>query len=46
MTRALQGTWQASAATVYRNWLQYLVSKRANTPRAFDDGSSCARMNS
>ena len=32
VTRALQGTWQASATTVYRNWLQYLVSKRANTP--------------
>jgi homoserine O-succinyltransferase len=30
VTRALQGTWQASAATVYRNWLQYLVSKRTN----------------
>ena len=32
VTRVLQGTWQASAATVYRNWLQYLVSKRANAP--------------
>ena len=32
VTRALQGTWQASAATVYHNWLQYLVSKKANTP--------------
>jgi homoserine O-succinyltransferase len=27
---ALQGTWQPAAATVYRNWLQYLRSKRAN----------------
>lgn len=32
VTRALQGTWQASAATVYRNWLQYLASKRAHAP--------------
>src|SRR5271156_275413 len=32
VTRALQGTWQTSAAAVYRNWLQYLVSKRANPP--------------
>lgn len=32
VTRELQGTWQAAAATVYRNWLRYLVSKRANAP--------------
>ena len=30
VTRALQGSWQPAAATVYRNWLQYLLSKRAN----------------
>jgi homoserine O-succinyltransferase len=27
---ALQQTWRASAATVYRNWLQYLMSKKAD----------------
>jgi homoserine O-succinyltransferase len=27
---AVRGTWQASAATVYRNWLQYLMSKKAD----------------
>ena len=32
VARVLQGSWQASAAAVYRNWLQYLVSKRANAP--------------
>ncbi len=26
---ALQETWQASAASVYRKWLQYLVSRKA-----------------
>jgi homoserine O-succinyltransferase len=27
---AVRSTWQASAATVYRNWLQYLTSKKAD----------------
>jgi homoserine O-succinyltransferase/O-acetyltransferase len=27
---ALEGTWQPAAAGVYRNWLQYLLSQRAN----------------
>jgi homoserine O-succinyltransferase/O-acetyltransferase len=27
---AVRSTWQASAATVYRNWLQYLMSKKAD----------------
>jgi homoserine O-succinyltransferase/O-acetyltransferase len=27
---AVRSTWQASAATVYRNWLQYLISKKAD----------------
>jgi homoserine O-succinyltransferase len=27
----VRGTWQASAATVYRNWLQYLISKKADS---------------
>ncbi len=27
---AVRSTWRASAATVYRNWLQYLMSKKAN----------------
>jgi homoserine O-succinyltransferase len=29
---AVRGTWQPSATTVYRNWLQYLISKRADAP--------------
>jgi homoserine O-succinyltransferase/O-acetyltransferase len=29
---AVQGTWHAPAASVYRNWLRYLLSKRADTP--------------
>jgi homoserine O-succinyltransferase len=29
ITGALRQTWRASAATVYRNWLQYLMSKKA-----------------
>jgi homoserine O-succinyltransferase/O-acetyltransferase len=28
-TSGLQETWQASAASVYRKWLQYLVSRKA-----------------
>lgn len=27
---AVRSTWQAAAATVYRNWLQYLMSKKAD----------------
>jgi homoserine O-succinyltransferase len=27
---AVRGTWQSMAATVYRNWLQYLMSKKAD----------------
>ena len=27
---AVRGTWQPSATTVYRNWLHYLISKRAD----------------
>jgi homoserine O-succinyltransferase/O-acetyltransferase len=27
---AVRSTWQASAATVYRNWLQYLILKKAD----------------
>jgi len=27
---AVRGTWQSSAASVYRNWLQYLISNRAD----------------
>jgi homoserine O-succinyltransferase len=29
---AVRGTWRASAATVYRNWLQYLISRKAGAP--------------
>jgi homoserine O-succinyltransferase/O-acetyltransferase len=28
---SLQNTWQTSAAHIYRNWLQYLLSKKATT---------------
>jgi homoserine O-succinyltransferase/O-acetyltransferase len=31
VAEAVRGTWQASAATVYRNWLQYLMSRKAGT---------------
>jgi homoserine O-succinyltransferase len=30
VAHALRGTWQTSAATVYRNWLQYLMSRKAD----------------
>jgi homoserine O-succinyltransferase/O-acetyltransferase len=30
VVNAVCSTWQASAATVYRNWLQYLISKKAD----------------
>jgi homoserine O-succinyltransferase/O-acetyltransferase len=30
VVNAVRSTWQASAATVYRNWLQYLMSKKAD----------------
>jgi homoserine O-succinyltransferase len=29
VTATIQNSWQASAATVYRNWLQYLQSKKS-----------------
>lgn len=31
VAEALQNTWQASAACVYRNWLHYVLSKKAET---------------
>jgi homoserine O-succinyltransferase/O-acetyltransferase len=31
VTGTLQSTWHSSAKCVYRNWLQYLVSKKAET---------------
>jgi len=30
---SLRGTWQASAASVYRKWLHYLVSRKAEASR-------------
>jgi homoserine O-succinyltransferase len=30
---ALQNTWQSSAIYVYRNWLQYVLSRKAETSR-------------
>lgn len=29
---AIEGAWHASAASVYRNWLLYLISRKASTP--------------
>jgi homoserine trans-succinylase len=29
VVEALQNTWQSSATCVYRNWLQYMLSKKA-----------------
>lgn len=29
LTRTLQRTWLSSATTIYRNWLRYMVSKKA-----------------
>jgi homoserine O-succinyltransferase len=31
IVEALQNTWQASANCIYRNWLQYVLSKKAET---------------
>jgi homoserine O-succinyltransferase/O-acetyltransferase len=30
MSSAVRGTWQISAASIYRNWLQFLVSRKAD----------------
>jgi homoserine O-succinyltransferase len=30
---SLQGTWQASAASVYRKWLDYLISRKTDASR-------------
>jgi homoserine O-succinyltransferase/O-acetyltransferase len=30
VVHAVRSTWQAVAATVYRNWLQYLISRKAD----------------
>jgi homoserine O-succinyltransferase len=30
VSSGLQKTWHASAVTIYRNWLQYVVSKKAD----------------
>jgi len=30
---ALQKTWQTSSTTIYRNWLQYMIAKKAELPR-------------
>ena len=30
---SLRGTWQASAASVYRKWLHYLISRKTDAPR-------------
>jgi homoserine O-succinyltransferase/O-acetyltransferase len=33
VSMTLQNTWQSSALSVYRNWLQYVVSRKAGAPR-------------
>ncbi len=35
VAEALRGTWQASAASVYRNWLRYLQSRKAEASATF-----------
>jgi homoserine O-succinyltransferase len=32
VVNGLQNTWQSSAVCIYRNWLQYLESRKAETP--------------
>jgi len=32
LVAALQKTWHSSSTTIYRNWLQYIVSKKAEMP--------------
>ena len=32
VVKGLQNTWQPSAICIYRNWLQYLESRKAETP--------------
>lgn len=32
VTESLRSTWQGSAATVSRNWLHYLISRKADAP--------------
>jgi len=32
IAETLQKTWQSSATAIYRNWLQYVVSKKSNMP--------------
>ncbi|MGC2551931.1 MAG: hypothetical protein WA437_16840, partial [Candidatus Sulfotelmatobacter sp.] len=29
LERTLQNTWQSSATCIYRNWLQYVLAKKA-----------------
>ena len=33
VSMTLQNSWQSPALSVYRNWLQYVVSRKADTPR-------------
>ena len=35
---SLQNTWHSSAVSIYRNWLQYVVSKKAETAGVSGDG--------
>ena len=32
LTDALRNTWQASAVSIYSNWLQYILSKKSEQP--------------
>jgi homoserine O-succinyltransferase len=42
LAAAIQSTWQVSAATVYRNWLQYLISRKSAASK-FRDVTPAAR---
>ena len=43
VAEALRGTWQASAASVYRNWLRYLQSRKAEAATTLSAMTSAVR---
>jgi homoserine O-succinyltransferase/O-acetyltransferase len=43
VAEALRGTWQASAASVYSNWLRYLQSRKAEASRTLSAMTSVVR---
>ena len=46
VAQAVRSTWQTSAATVYRNWLQYLMSRKADARGDFGYDTGRPRVNS